>query len=204
MALAALSAGSKRWKDLDIPAYLRQNQYASSFWMSFHELSSGYPWITKRVARVVYPASEAPPRNGFAYLFAMFLPFAGRMGSGFGVIIMAYIIGVLAAVAIPQYHNYQVKAHTTFAAIATQPIRDTLAEHYLITQSIPTLEQIGVSDSLADGSKISLNPENMIMTVSLKEGELLFVPSIDEQGRVMWKCEGGEGIQPAQLPESLK
>ena len=203
-ALVVLSAGVERWKDLNIQEYSRQNQYSSGFWMSLHELLSGYPWVTKRVARLIDPAAKEPKRNVFAYVFAIFVPYAGRMGSGFGLLIMVYIIGVLAAIAIPQFVNYQAKTHIASVITESQPIRDALAGTYFDTKDIPTLEKIGASDSLSDGSKISINEENMVLTVTLKEGELLFVPSIDGEGHVVWECRGGESMLPAQLPESCK
>ncbi len=52
-SLAALSAGAERWEHLDVTAYLRQTSHSSGFWMSFHELIAGYPWLTKRAARVM-------------------------------------------------------------------------------------------------------------------------------------------------------
>ena len=42
--------------------------------MSFHELVGGYPWLTKRFARVMDTKAAAPRRNGFAYLLALFVP----------------------------------------------------------------------------------------------------------------------------------
>jgi Zn-dependent protease with chaperone function len=42
-ALAALSAGAKRWAKLDAGSYLRQSAGTNGFWMSFHELVAGYP-----------------------------------------------------------------------------------------------------------------------------------------------------------------
>jgi Zn-dependent protease with chaperone function/type II secretory pathway pseudopilin PulG len=203
-ALVALSTGSERWKNLDIKEYLKQNKYTSSFWMSFHELISGYPWITKRVSRVVDPTVKEPKRNGLSYLFALFMPYAGRMGSGFGLLIVIYIIGIIAAIAIPQFHNYRIKAHTTSVINESESIRESLANYYIKTQNIPTLEQVGASDSLSDGSKISLSPENMIMTIKLNEGELFLIPSLDDQGRVFWQCKEGDGLKPNQLPDFCK
>ncbi|MCG8551881.1 MAG: M48 family metallopeptidase [Desulfobacterales bacterium] len=203
-ALAALSTGSERWKNLDIKEYLRQNKYTSSFWMSLHELISGYPWITKRVARVVDPTAEEPKRNGFSYLFALFMPYAGRMGSGFGLLIVIYIVGIIAAIAIPQFQTYRIKSHTTSAIYESESIRESLANYYMETQNIPTLEQVGAPDSLSDGSTISLSPESMIMTIKLKEGELFLIPSLDDQGRILWQCKEGEGIKPNQLPDFCK
>lgn len=203
-ALAALSTGSERWKSLDIAEYLRQNKYTSGFWMSFHELISGYPWIVKRVSRVVEPTAKVPSRNIFSYLFAIFMPYAGRMGSGFGLLVIVYILGTLAAVAIPQFDSYRVKAQAASAITESQSIRESLANYYIETQSIPTLEDVGSSDILSDGSNIALDPENMIMTVKIKDRELYLIPSLDDQGGIVWQCKEGEGLNPSQLPDFCK
>lgn len=106
--LAALAAGDKRWKSIDIPAYLDQVEETSGFWMSFHELVADYPWLTKRAARLNNPHFSAPSRNPFSWLFALFVP---RVNGGVGgfVIIIA-IIGILAAIAIPAYQDYITRA----------------------------------------------------------------------------------------------
>lgn len=124
-ALAALSAGADRWKQLDVTAYLRQTSHTSGFWMSFHELTSGYPWLSKRAARVMNTEApmSMPRRNGLAYLLALFIPYAGRLGAGFGAL-MIYIIGVLAAVALPAYHDYTVKAKVKAAIEQSQDAGD--------------------------------------------------------------------------------
>jgi hypothetical protein len=44
----------------------------------------------------------------------------------------------------------------------------------------------------------------MVLTVGLKEGQLVFTPAVDEQGRITWSCTNGEGIKPTQLPSSCK
>jgi Zn-dependent protease with chaperone function/type II secretory pathway pseudopilin PulG len=200
-ALAALSAGPKRWQNLDMAAYASQAKHASGFWMSFHELTAGYPWLSKRVARVMNTQGAMPRRNGLAYLPALFVPYAGRLGAGFGVLIMVYIVGVLAAVAIPAYHDYTVKAKVHAAVINTQPARDALASYYQSVEGVPrSLEAAGISPQLADGTPLSLDPKSMALTVSLKEGEVVFTPGIDEQDRISWECANGNGIKPTQLP----
>ena len=93
-ALAALSAGAERWERLDVNAYLRQANHSSGFWMSFHELTAGYPWLTKRAARVMDTEAAMPSRSGFAYLLGMFIPYAGRLGAGFGVLMVALRIAL--------------------------------------------------------------------------------------------------------------
>jgi Zn-dependent protease with chaperone function len=151
-ALAALSAGAKRWENLDVAAYRDQANHSSGFWMSFHELLAGYPWVTKRVSRVMDASAPMPKRNVFAYLLAVFVPYAGRLGAGFGFIMLVYV-GILAAVAIPEYQGYMGKAKLAAAVTASTPVREGLVNYYLSTHQIPrTLAKAGQPSQLADGS----------------------------------------------------
>jgi Zn-dependent protease with chaperone function/type II secretory pathway pseudopilin PulG len=204
-ALAALSAGAERWKQLDVGAYLRQLQHSSGFWMSFHELTHGYPWLTKRVARVMDTDVKVPRRNPFAYIPAIFIPYAGRLGSAFGALILVYIVGVMAAIAIPAYKDYTVRAKTEVAMRATQGVRDALGKYYEARQEIPgSLDAVGMPSQLAGGTELRLDTDGMILTVVLKEGELVFTPSADDKGRVSWTCSNGKGLRPGQVPISCR
>jgi Zn-dependent protease with chaperone function/type II secretory pathway pseudopilin PulG len=204
-ALAALSAGAERWKNLDVTAYLSQANHSSGFWMSFHELTAGYPWLTKRAARVMDTGAPMPQRNGLAYLLAVFIPYAGRLGGGFGLLILIYIVGVLAAVAIPAYHDYTVKAKVSAAIIGSQGAREALSNYYQSNQKIPeSLDVAGIPSQLADGTRLSLDPKQMVLTVSTQQGELVFKPTADAQGRIVWGCTNGEGLKPTQLPPSCR
>lgn len=204
-ALAALSAGAERWEHLDIPAYLRQANHSSGFWMSFHELTAGYPWLTKRAARVMDPNAQMPQRNGLAYLLAVFIPYAGRLGAGFGFLILVYIVGILAAVAIPAYQDYTVKAQLGAAVSNSQSARDALGNYYESNQRIPeSLDMLGLRSPLADGSKLSLDSNNMVLTVSTKQGELIFTPTANAEGRIVWVCTNGEGLKATQVPLSCQ
>lgn len=204
-ALAALAAGAERWQGLDLPAYLNQAKQSSGFWMSFHELISGYPWLTKRAARVAAPEAPMPARNPFAYFLALFVPYSGRMGAGFGALVMVYIIGVMAAVAIPAYQDYILKAKVSKAVTETQPARDALVGYYLSHRRIPaSLQVAGIASQLPDGTLLSLNSEGMVLTVTIRDGEIIFIPGADDEGNITWSCKGGKRIRTAMLPASCR
>ena len=204
-ALSVLSAGRARWRNLNVASYIRQTEHARGFWMSFHELISGYPWLTKRAARMTAEGTAGPGRNPFAYLFAIFVPFGGRLGGGFSFLVMVYIIAVLAAVAVPRYQDYTVRAGLIPVVTGSQPVRDKLADYYLANHRIPdSLQAAGAEAQLADGSALALDPKRMALTVKTKHGELVFVPSADAQGRILWTCTNGEGLKASQLPPSCR
>jgi Zn-dependent protease with chaperone function len=203
-ALAALSAGAKRWAKLDPASYLRQSAATDGFWMSFHELVAGYPWLTKRFARVMDAKAPAPRRNGFAYVLALFVPFAGRLGAGFGFLVSVYIVGVLAAVAIPAYNDYTIRAQLQSVVTESQGARDALAHYYESSRQVPdSLSRVGIASTLPDGAHLQLDTKRMLLTVSTTRGELIFVPRLVE-GHVAWSCTNGERIKPTQLPASCR
>ncbi len=200
-ALAALSAGAERWKQLNVSSYVGQTHHSSGFWMSFHELTAGYPWLTKRAARVMNTDAPMPQRNRFAYLLAAFVPYAGRLGAGFGMLMLVYIVGMLAAVAIPAYKDYTVKAKVSAAIIGSQSVRDALGHYYQSNQKVPeSLDTLGIRSQLADGTKLSLDPDKMVLTVSTDEGDLVFTPNMNAENSIVWDCTNGDGLKPSQLP----
>lgn len=204
-SLAALSAGVERWKKIDIKSYLNQNKYTSGFWMSFHELVAGYPWLIKRTARVMDTNASMPKRNVFSYLFAIFVPYAGRLGAGFGVLIMVYIIGMMAAIAIPAYNGYIVKAKVNAAMTDSQSARNVLGSYYENNQKIPgSLDEVGINSQLTDGAQLLFDSEAMVLTVKMKKGAMIFTPKVDKQNRIFWICSNGDGLKWKQLPASCR
>ncbi|MDR0770131.1 MAG: M48 family metalloprotease [Burkholderiales bacterium] len=204
-ALVVLSAGGERWQRINIASCLDQAKHTSGFWMSFHELIAGYPWLTKRIARVMDTQAPLPRRNGFAYLFAVLVPYTGRLGSVFGFLILIYIVGVLAALAIPAYQDYKVRAEANVATILSQSVRDELGSYYLSNQKVPeSLDMLGISSQQIDGSELSLDSDDMELTVSTKRGQIIFTPLINDEGRIIWNCTNGEGLKPTHLPRSCR
>jgi Zn-dependent protease with chaperone function/type II secretory pathway pseudopilin PulG len=200
-ALAALAAGSQRWRQLDLNAYVEQTRQPPGFWMSFHGLTSAYPWLSQRVARTLDPSTQAPSRSAAAYALAAVVPYAGRLGGGFGLLILLYGIGVAAAVAIPAYQDQQARELLGQLVIESERVRDALAEYYQKNDDVPeSLDAAGLPSQLPSGHELSLDPDQMVLTVITPHGELMFSPSIGANDRVVWTCSGGEGLRDRQLP----
>lgn len=204
-SLAALAVGARSWAKVSMDGYRQQVAASGGFWMSLHELMASYPWTGKRVVRVLDNAPEIPRRNPFAYLLAIFVPYAGRMGAGLGLLIYVYFIGIMAAIAIPAYQDYVVRAVLTNAAAESQPARQQLLDYYNNQKAIPqTLSDAGVADQLPNGVQLSLDPAHMVLTVHSKQGDLIFTPRRQTDGEITWTCSGGQGVKQEALPPACR
>ena len=149
--------------------------------------------------------AEQPRRHLLATLLALFVPRLGVAGGGGGVVVIIAMIGILAAVAMPAYQDYQQKAAVAGAYSAG---RDASAkvEAYLAKQGkIPTLAQAGVATGGAV-RQMTLDPETAVLRVVTdvegKEGAgvLVFEPSTDADKRIAWACTA-QGIQAGALAQ---
>lgn len=203
-SVVALAAGAARWKRVSFEGLLAQLDSTKGFWTSFHELIASYPWTGKRVIRVLHERANIPRRNPFAYILAAFVPYAGRRGAGIGFLLYVYVIGILAAIAIPAYQGYVVKATLTEAMRVAQPARDALTSYYMVNKRQPdSLESVGINESATTGITMSLG-QGMILTVQTARGALVFSPALDKRGKVMWGCSGGPGVRANQLPSDCR
>jgi hypothetical protein len=73
--------------------------------------------------------------------------------------------------------------------------------HKRVLQSLNTL---GLPSGLPDGSILSLDAKKMVLTVSTRQGELVFLPRVDAQGQVSWSCAGGQNMRPTVLPAACQ
>ncbi|XVJ68539.1 MAG: M48 family metalloprotease [Rhizobacter sp.] len=200
-ALAAIAAGERRWRTINLAAFSEQVRSSSGFWMSYHELTSGYPWTSKRVLRVLNPQAVMPPRNKFAGFLAAFIPYAGRLGGAAGPLMLVAIIGILAAVALPAYQDYTVRAKVSAAYDHSAAVRNVLSAHYAKTKTVPdSLKEVGIKPEQPDGSTLELDPENMTLTVITPYGELILTPGDEGNGKISWACSHSNELRSNQVP----
>jgi Tfp pilus assembly major pilin PilA len=114
-------------------------------------------------------------------------------------------IGIFAAISIPAYLDYTVRAQLTAAAIASTGARQHLAEYYIEHRKIPaSLGDAGVAGELADGTVLSMDPNGMQLTVHSKAGDLVFTPITDPRGQIVWRCRGAANLKTSQLPAGCR
>ena len=171
--------------------------------MSYHELTAGYPWLTKRVARALEAKPALPSRHPLAYVLAALTPYAGRLGAAAPLIAVA-IVGILAAVAIPAYQDYTRRAAIAQVLLESRPAMASLEAHFTKHNRVPArLADVGVADKLPSGATLALDSDSMRVTATTSQGSLLLVPRLLD-GRIRWICEPGEGLRPQHLPVSCR
>ena len=198
-ALAALAAGERRWKTMNPDAYCSQVAATGKFWMSFHELTGDYPWLTKRVARLRDEQRDrVPSRHWFAWTLACFVPRIAGGGASF--LIVVAIIGILAAVAIPAYQDYAVRARVTEGLSLASAAKVAVSEFYYQNEAACVSN---VECGIAPASELSSNSVRAIrvgdgaaITVEFSSapidgGTIVLTPYLDDDGALMWDCQGG-------------
>lgn len=108
-AMLTLGGGREQGRVLNADAFARQHGDERGFFISWHELTSGYPTLSARTAQLINlarpgSAPSSPSRNPFAYVFALFTP-GGRFAAGGNMLVFVVIIGLLAAMAIPAFQK---------------------------------------------------------------------------------------------------
>jgi Zn-dependent protease with chaperone function/Tfp pilus assembly major pilin PilA len=198
--LAVLAAGSRRARDLNKAAFVAQSHHCEGFWMSFHELVADYPWLVKRMAavRALATGQEVvqPRRHLGAKILAVFMP---RVAGGgiVGGVLAVFIVGILAAVAIPAYDAYTKKATVMGAYTAGLKAAQQVGRHIEDGGAFPdTIEVAGLSANPGgDIERLQLDTTEATVEVytrvesELGQGRLSFQPTL-EDGKVRWKCTG--------------
>jgi Zn-dependent protease with chaperone function len=111
--LAVLATGGKYARRLDVETYMKQVGETDGFWSSVCELNASHPFLSKRVAALINQRNPGriavPGRHPLAYPVAPFLGIGPSSGGSGGLVAIA-VIGILAAIAIPNFMKYKEKA----------------------------------------------------------------------------------------------
>ncbi len=134
-ALLILAGGKNAKQLMDARQFARQYRNDRGFFVSWYELISGYPTLSRRVAQVLALGRGAEPmhkarRHPLAYVFAAF-SFGGAGGGGGNILVTIAAVAILAGILMPAIVS------------ATQRGQMTACEHNLSMIS-------GVKDQLVD------------------------------------------------------
>lgn len=202
--LSALAAGATRWKDLHKGSYIAQAEANSGFWMSFNELVSDYPWLVKRVAAIDALSSteqaKKVQRHPLAFGLALFVPRLGIAGSGASsVLVPVIVIGILAAIALPNFFAMQAKAEQakiTQSLKKVEPLETAVVDYAMKTRQWPSdAGEIGIDtrpNAYGPAIKSVALGDNGVLEVTFANGDakdksLILDPRV-KNGKVVWQC----------------
>ncbi|MGH8244729.1 MAG: M48 family metalloprotease, partial [Steroidobacteraceae bacterium] len=204
-ALGVLASGGEKLPQFNAAAFIEQQARTGGFWMSYHELTNDYPWLCKRLAHVAAAhagtqgKTGAPSRHPMSWLLAALTPRFGFVGGAASAFIFIAMIGILAAIAIPAYRDYSLRAETMaafqFAGQVQEAAYGFVAEHRDYPAS---LEEIGLAETYESGpvNSIQLVEDGFELSIASPNGELdgqtiVLSAYATEDGEISWDCTGG-------------
>jgi type IV pilus assembly protein PilA len=116
------------------------------------------------------------------------------------LMIVVAIIGILAAIALPAYQDYTIRARVSELVVAASAFKASVSEMAQITR---TLQNSGLGLSVQPTGKVTggtVSLDGLITVIgSAAPGSvgtaltLVLMPSLDAQdGKVVWACETGD------------
>lgn len=148
---------------------------------ALHDMIAGTLVVNKKAepAEVVEGGGTMPLTGGVIAMIAFFLvvPFFG---------------GILAAIAIPAYSDYTVRAKIAEVLATATPLKKEIEQAYLEKRAFKTGD-VTVSTRFAVGATVTPKGEIVIQLVPGvgNGGTILHTPIIDSAGAISWQCSSG-------------
>ena len=144
-----------------------------------------------------------------------------RVQQGFTLIelmIVVAIIGILAAVALPAYRDYSVRAKVSELVLAASSAKTSVAEYVNTYGRMPDTASVAIesqtSKYVASVGYTGTDASNGFIEVTATtaepaiSGAQLRLSGVSNTGQVVWTCQAttvsGTGIQAKYLPSSCK
>jgi type IV pilus assembly protein PilA len=128
------------------------------------------------------------------------------------LMIVVAIIGILAAIAIPAYQDYTVRAQVTEGMNLASPVETGIAEYFANTGSFPSaLSSVGISASPTGKyvSGVAITAGAIVVTYgnqansNVLNKNLTLTPYTDANNDVVWVCGAHTVPTSASLPTGV-
>lgn len=169
---------------------------------ALHDMIAGTLVVNKRYGASQIKTASENPGSGMS------------IGGVIAIVFFVLLIpvgGILAAIAIPAYHDYTMRAQVAGAIAETTSIQSTIEEYAANSGYWPNnLEQAGIQPDQSNTSdyQILLAAEGAYFIVfkqpeTLAQGRVRFVPELSNNGGYEWNCSG-QDIREAFLPSACR
>jgi len=122
-AMMILTGGKYAGRAMSPEVFAAQHRSERGFFVSWHELTSWYPTLSRRVTELLAAGAGATPtpvgRHPLAYRFATLTPGIG--GGGAGALVAVAVVAMLAVIAVPSFLRARERALERQATHAEVP-----------------------------------------------------------------------------------
>ena len=127
------------------------------------------------------------------------------------LMIVVAIIGILAAVAIPAYQDYTIRARVTEGLSLASGAKTAVAEYYSTNGTLPAdnpTAGMAAAKSISGNSVRQVEFKNKEIEVTFSGGKeinskLLFLKPDTTGGKIVWDCKGGN-LEGKYRPSSCR
>ena len=109
------------------------------------------------------------------------------------------VLGIFAAIAVPAYQDYKVRAHVTQSILETRGHQTAIDDYYNRNEQFPgSWSELGIdNDELASGNLVELSDSGYVINYIGSEMAMVqsktieFQAYLDDNEQIAWDCTGG-------------
>lgn len=186
-------------------AVRRLNDMNATGWLSLLMLIPFVNFIMLLVF-IFFPGTKGQNNYGPAPVENSTLVIVGALVFPIGSIV---VMGILAAIALPAYQDYTLRAETSAASVETMEVRSKVEMYYLENDRLPNQNQDIDHHWRSDSPYVQAIDVSTggVVTIALASSNsnidgktIVYRPSV-EQGFIEWDCRGGDLDSKYRSPE---